>query len=162
MTDTQTPPAADAPKPKPKSARRWSRELALQGLYELYVGKQDPVAIRLRTEGEEDFRYCDKEFFRALWRGLSEDWEALIAIAQPHVDRAFEQISPVERGVILIGTWELKHRLDIPYRVVINESVELAKSFGGTDGHKWVNGVLDKVAPVLRADEVAAAPPRRR
>ena len=79
-----------------------------------------------------------------------------LAIAQPHVDRAFEQISPVERGVILIGTWELKHRLDIPYRVVINESVELAKSFGGTDGHKYVNGVLDKAAGDLRPVEVKA------
>lgn len=160
MTDTA--PAAEAPKPKPKSARRWSRELALQGLYEFYVGKHDPVSIRLRTEGEDDFKRCDKEFFRELWRGLSEDRESLIAIVQPHVDRAFEQISPIERGIILIGSWELKNRLDIPYRVVINESVELAKSFGGTDGHKWVNGVLDKVAPVLRAEEVAAAPPRRR
>lgn len=163
MTST-TPPVADAPvaaKPKPKSARRWAREFALQGLYEFYVAGHDPVSIRLRTEADEDFRRCDKEFFREMWRGLTEDWEPLIAIVQPHVDRPMEQVSPIERGVILIGAWELKHRVDIPYRVAINESVELAKSFGGTDGHKWVNGVLDKVAPTLRADEVAASPRRR-
>jgi N utilization substance protein B len=81
---------------------------------------------------------------------------------QTYVDRPFAQISPIERSIILIGAWELQSRLDIPYRVAINESVELAKSFGGTDGHKWVNGVLDKLAPILRADEVAAAPRKRR
>ena len=147
---------------KPKSARRWAREFALQGLYEFHVAKHDPVSIRLRAESDEDFKRCDKAFFREMWQGLTEDREALVVIAQPHVDRPFAQISPIERGIILIGTWELKSRLDIPYRVAINESVELAKSFGGTDGHKWVNGVLDKVAPILRADEVAAAKPARR
>lgn len=156
-----TPTALAAQKAKPKSSRRWSRELALQGLYEHYVGKQDPVSIRLRVESDDDFKRCDKDFFREMWRGLIEDWEALIALVQPHIDRPFAEVSPIERGNIIIGAWELKHRLDIPYRVVINESVELAKSFGGTDGHKWVNGVLDKLAPELRADEVAAAPARR-
>jgi transcription antitermination protein NusB len=149
-----------AHKIKPKSSRRWSREFVLQGLYEHYVGKQDPVSIRLRIEADEDFKRSDKEFFREMWRGLTEDWESLIALVQPHIDRPFAEVSPIERGNIIIGAWELKHRLDIPYRVVINESVELAKSFGGTDGHKWVNGVLDKLAPELRAAEVAAAPAR--
>ena len=157
----QAPPNATESKPKPKSARRWAREFALQGLYELYVASHDPVSIRLRAESDEDFKRCDKAFFREMWQGLSADADGLIAIAQPHVDRPFAQISPIERGIILIGTWELKSRLDIPYRVAINESVELAKSFGGTDGHKWVNGVLDKVAPILRADEVAAGPRSR-
>ncbi len=158
----QSPPQqAPHTKPKPKSARRWAREFALQGLYEFYVAEHDPVLIRLRAESDEDFKRCDKAFFREMWKGLTDDWEALVIIAQPHVDRPFAQISPIERGIILIGTWELNSRLDIPYRVAINESVELAKSFGGTDGHKWVNGVLDKVAPLLRADEVAAAPRSR-
>jgi transcription antitermination protein NusB len=156
MTTVETP----ATKPKPKSSRRRSREFALQGLYEYYVGKQDPVSIRLRIESDEDFKRCDKEFFREMWRGLTEDWESLIASVQPHVDRPFAEVSPIERGNIIIGAWELKHRLDIPYRVVINESVELAKAFGGTDGHKWVNGVLDKLALELRAEELAAAPAR--
>jgi transcription antitermination protein NusB len=150
--------AAAALKVKPKSARRFAREFALQGLYEFFVAGHDPVSIRLGAEKQDDFKRCDKEFFREMWRGLSEDWEALVAIVQPHVDRPFAQISPIERSVILIGAWELKHRIDIPYRVVINEALELAKSFGGTDGHKWVNGVLDKIAPLLRADEVAAGP----
>jgi transcription antitermination protein NusB len=143
------------PKTKPKSARRRSRELALQGLYEYYVAGHDPVSIRLRVEGEEDFKRADKDFFREMWRGLSEDWQPLIDLTQPHLDRKFDEVSPIERGIILIGAWELKHRLDVPYRVAINESVELAKLFGGTDGHKWVNGVLDKLAPLLRAEEMA-------
>ena len=164
MADSEQLQAQPAPqtKPKPKSARRWAREFALQGLYEFYVAEHDPVSIRLRAESDEDFKRCDKAFFREMWKGLTDDWEALVVIAQPHVDRPFAQISPIERGIILIGTWELKSRLDIPYRVAINESVELAKSFGGTDGHKWVNGVLDKVAPIFRADEVAAPKPARR
>jgi transcription antitermination protein NusB len=144
-----------APKAKPKSARRRSRELALQGLYEYYVAKHEPAMIRLRIEGEDDFKRADKDFFREMWRGVSEDWAALIELVQPHLDRKFEEVSPIERGIVVIGAWELKHRLDIPYRVAINESVELAKSFGGTDGHKWVNGVLDKLAPALRSAEIA-------
>ena len=163
MTAPETPSVAapDAPKAKPKSARRWAREFAVQGLYEFYVAGHDPVSIRLGAEKQDDFKRADKEFFREMWRGLSEDWEPLVALVQPHIDRPFAQVSPIERSVILIGAWELKNRLDIPYRVAINESVELAKSFGGTDGHKWVNGVLDKVAPLLRADEVAAGPRSR-
>ena len=163
MTALEVPivAAPPAPKAKPKSARRWAREFAVQGLYEFFVGGHDPVSIRLRTESDEDFKRADKEFFREMWRGLSEDWEPLVALVQPYIDRPFAQVSPIERSVILIGTWELKNRLDIPYRVAINESVELAKSFGGTDGHKWVNGVLDKIAPLLRADEAAAGPRSR-
>lgn len=156
-----TSAATAEPKAKPKSGRRWSREFALQGLYEIYVANHAPATIRLRIEGDDDFKHSDKDFFREMWRGLIEDSAALVALVEPHLDRKFEEVSPIERGNILIGAWELKHRLDVPYRVAINESVELAKSFGGTDGHRWVNGVLDKLAPMLRADEVAAAPPRR-
>lgn len=154
--------AAPAIKAKPKSARRWAREFALQAAYEFFVADHDPGTIRIRTEADENFKRADKEFFRELWAGLTESRASLEALVQPHVDRPFAQISPIERGVILIGAWELQKRLDIPYRVAINESVELAKSFGGTDGHKWVNGVLDKLAPTLRADEVAAGPRSRR
>jgi transcription antitermination protein NusB len=147
-------------KAKPKSGRRWAREFALQGLYELYVGKHEASAIRLRIEGDEDFKRADKDFFREMWRGLTEEFTNLVALVEPHLDRKIDEVSPIERANILIGAWELQHRLDVPYRVAINESVELAKSFGGTDGHKWVNGVLDKLAPSLRAAEVAANPPR--
>jgi transcription antitermination protein NusB len=141
---------------KPKSARRWAREFALQGLYSYYVGQQDPAMIRLHLEGEIEFKHVDKNFFREMWSGLTTDWATLIAQLQPHLDRAFDEVSPIERGIIIIGAWELQHRLDVPYRVVINEAVELAKTFGGTDGHKWVNGVLDRLVPSLREAEMKA------
>lgn len=155
MNELKEQKSAVETKAKPKSARRWSRELALQGLYEYCVAGHDPVTIRLRVEGEEEFKRADKTFFREMWRGLSDDWSVLIETVQPHLDRKFEEVSPIERSIVLIGAWELKFRLDIPYRVVINESVELAKNFGGTDGHKWVNGVLDKLAPLVRTDEIS-------
>ena len=85
---------------------------------------------------------------------------ALRATLAPLIDRTIAELSPIEHGVLLIGAFEMQNNLEIPYRVVINEAVELAKSFGGIDGHKYVNGVLDKLAPLLRADEVAAG--RRR
>jgi transcription antitermination protein NusB len=152
-----TPPESSSlPKPKPKSARRRAREFAVQGLYESFVAGHDASSVRLRIEGEEEFKRADKDFFRDMWRGVTEARESLMTLVQPFLDRKFDEVSPIERGIVLIGAWELQQRLDIPYRVAINESVELAKIFGGTDGHKWVNGVLDKLAPTVRADEIAA------
>lgn len=152
---TQTSARPAAPAIKPKSARRWAREFALQGLYERLVAGHEAGMIRLRAEAEADFKRVDKNFYREIWNGVNENGDALAALISPHLDRPIDQVSPIERGILIIGAWELQARLDIPYRVVINESVELAKSFGGTDGHKWVNGVLDKLAPTLRADEWA-------
>ena len=88
--------------------------------------------------------------------GCIESAAALDALILPLLDRKIEEISPIERSVMWIGVYEFKHCMDVPWRVVINECVELAKEFGGTDGHKYVNGVLNGLAPTLRADEVAA------
>ena len=93
-------------------------------------------------------------YFDELWAGVTAEEDALIESITPWLDRNASGLSPIERAILVIGTWELKHRLEIPYRVVINEAVELAKSYGGTDGHKFVNGVLDKVAAEVRADEI--------
>ena len=93
-------------------------------------------------------------YFDELWAGVTAEEDALIESITPWLDRNASALSPIERAILVIGTWELKHRLEIPYRVVINEAVELAKSYGGTDGHKFVNGVLDKVAAEVRADEI--------
>src|SRR6185437_1117150 len=89
--------------------------------------------------------------------GVTSQYPALLETLAPAVDRRMETLAPIERAVIVIGAWELSHRLDIPYRVVIDEAVEIAKSYGGTDGHKFVNGVLDKLAPRLRAGETRAS-----
>jgi transcription antitermination protein NusB len=146
----------------PKSARRRSRELALQGLYEWLVGGAGIEDIEAHMQEQEGFDKCDRVHFDALLHGCVREAADLDAVLARHVDRKIRELSPVEHGVLLIGTYELKHCLDIPYKVAINEAVELAKSFGGTDGHKYVNGVLDKACVDLRAAEVQAARAARR
>jgi N utilization substance protein B len=106
---------------------------------------------------QEAYAQCDQAHFDALLHGCIAEAAALDAVLARHVDRPTLQLSPVEHGVLLIGAYELQRCIDIPYKVAINEAVELAKSFGGTDGHKYVNGVLDKAALDLRGAEVAAA-----
>jgi N utilization substance protein B len=143
-----------------RSARRRARELALQGLYQWLVGGQDAAVIEghlVESEGsDEPGRKADLDHYRELLHGSIDGADELRREFAPYLDRAVEALSPIEHGILLIGTYEMKQRLEIPYRVVINEAVELAKSFGGTDGFKYVNGVLDKVAAQLRPAEVAA------
>ncbi|HSV69769.1 MAG TPA: transcription antitermination factor NusB [Methylibium sp.] len=158
MTETPVPAAAPraARKPAPKSARRRSREFALQGLYEWLVGGAEAATIEGHMREQEGFRQCDAAHFDALLHGCIAEASALDAVLARHVDRKTTELSPIEHGVLMIGAYELTHCVDIPYRVAINEAVELAKSFGGTDGHKYVNGVLDKAASDLRPAEVQA------
>ena len=106
---------------------------------------------------QDGFDKCDRVHLDALLNGSIEQASALDAVLARHVDRKTSLLSPVEHAVLMIGTYELMHCMDIPYRVAINEAVELAKSFGGTDGHKYVNGVLDKCATELRPNEPRAA-----
>jgi N utilization substance protein B len=138
------------------SPRHRAREFVLQGLYEGQLSGNSAEAIRARLAAETSFAKADRAYFDELWSGVNAEHAALIETIAGSIDRRVAQLSPVERAVLVIGTWELKHRIEIPYRVVINESIELAKSYGGTDGHKFVNGVLDKLAPALRATEVDA------
>ncbi|OYU73310.1 MAG: N utilization substance protein B [Burkholderiales bacterium PBB5] len=112
--------------------------------------------IEAHLQAEEGLDKCDRPHFDALLHGCIAEAAALDAVLARHVDRKTTALSPVEHAVLMIGTYELTHCIDIPYRVVINEAVELAKSFGGTDGHKYVNGVLDKAAGDLRPVEVKA------
>ncbi|MDP1692666.1 MAG: transcription antitermination factor NusB [Burkholderiaceae bacterium] len=139
-----------------KSQRRRSRELALQGLYEWLLSGGDVASIDAHIREHDGFDKCDSVHFDALLQGCIAEAAGLDAALARHVDRQTTALSPVEHGVLLIGVYELKHCLDIPYKVAINEAVELAKAFGGTDGHKYVNGVLDKAAGELRPAEVQA------
>jgi N utilization substance protein B len=139
-----------------KSARRRARELALQGLYEWQVGRGDVGAIDAHMREQEGFERCDSQHFDALLHGVAREAAALDAVLVRHADRKANEMSPVEHGVLLIGAYELAHCVDVPYKVAINEAVELAKTFGGTDGHKYVNGVLDKLAAGVRSVEVDA------
>ena len=145
-----------------RSTRRRAREFALQGLYEWLVAAADAPAIEAHMREHEGFAQCDSVHFDALLNGCIREAATLDAVLARHADRKTAALSPVEHGALLIGAWELAHCIEVPYKVAINEAVELAKSFGGTDGHKFVNGVLDKAAAELRPEEVAAAHHARR
>lgn len=139
-----------------KSARRRSRELATQGLYQWLLSGAPAGEIDAQLRGAQGFDKADQEHLDALLHGVIRDSDALSADLAPCLDRPIEQLSPVERAVLLVAAFEFKHHVDIPYRVVINEAVELAKTFGGSDGYKYVNGVLDKLALKLRPTESQA------
>src|SRR4029079_4037834 len=134
-----------------KTDRRRSRELALQGLYQWQLAGTAPAAIARPLAEDRGFEKVDAEYFGALLDGAVAGAAELERDLAPLMDRDFSRLSPVERGILLLAGYELEHRPEVPYRVVINEAVELAKSYGGTDGHKFVNGVLDKLAARLRA-----------
>ncbi len=175
MTETEQKPGADTAasaspgspakakkKASQKSTRRRSRELALQGLYEWLLSGEQASVIGAHVREHDGFERCDAAHFEMLLHGCITEAATLDAALARHVDRPTGQLSPIEHGVLMIGAFELTHCLDIPYRVVINEAVELAKSYGGTDGHKYVNGVIDKTAADLRPVEVDAARAARR
>ena len=141
----------------PKSARRKSREFALQGLYEWLLGRADAGVVDAHVREQDGFDKCDLAYFDLLLHGVIRESAAIDVHIAAHIDRKAELLSPVEHAALMIGTFELMRCIEVPYKVAINEAVELAKSFGGTDGHKYVNGVLDKTAAELRKTEVEAA-----
>ena len=158
MSDTSPDPVprAAAPRRAGRNPRRRSREFALQGLYQWLLSAADPGAIEAHLHDAPDFDKADREHFSGLLHGTIREADALRAAIAPHLDRPLAQVSPVEHVSLLLGAYEFAHHPEIPYRVVINEAVELAKTFGGTDGHRFVNGVLDRVAASLRPTEAAA------
>ena len=159
---TEAPPAPPAVKrAAPKSARRRSREFALQGLYQWLLSGESVTEVVEHIALLDGFAKCDRVHFDALINGGIEQAAALDAVLARHVDRKTSQLSPVEHAALMIGCFEFLNCPEVPYRVVINEAVELTKSFGGTDGHKYVNGVLDRCAAELRAVE-ATGPGQRR
>ena len=135
--------------------RRRAREFALQGLYQWLFTGATPAQVLKHLSELEHFESADRPFLKAELEGAIGDAPALQERLAPLADRKWDDVSPVERAILLIGAWELVHNPGIPYRVTINEAIELGKRFGGTDGHKYVNGVLDKLAASVRPDEVA-------
>jgi N utilization substance protein B len=133
------------------TARRAAREVALQALYAWQLAGGDAPGHASTLHGWER---CDRDFAEALIRGVIAGRETLEARITPHLDRSLASLSPVERMVLMIGAWELAERPETPFRVVLNEAIELGKSYGGTDGHKFVNGVLQKLAVDLRPEEI--------
>lgn len=145
-----------------KTPRRLAREVAMQGLYQWRMsGNSLPVIEDHLEQESEEWGRADKPLALVLLRGASSNADALEASIEAFVDRPLAEISPIERAILLLGAYELTHRIETPYRVVINEAIELAKAFGGTDGHRYINGVLDKFAPTVRAAEVEHAAKQR-
>jgi N utilization substance protein B len=141
---------------KNRTPRHRAREFALQGLYQWLLNNEDAGVIDAHIREAHGFDKADAEHFDTLLHGAIRDAAALRAGLSPLIDRPIDQLSPVEHAALLIGAFELQNHIEIPYKVVINEAVELTKSFGGIDGHKYVNGVLDKFAAKVRATEIEA------
>jgi len=135
-----------------KTARRQAREIALQALYAWQLSGEDPLAQARTLEG---FERTDARFVESLLSGVLGQAEALRALIAPHLSREFARLSPIERAILYIGAFELSSHPQTPFKVVLNEAVELGKSFGATDGYRFVNGVLEKIAAATRPDEVA-------
>jgi transcription antitermination protein NusB len=148
-------PAKKGPSAK-TLARREARTLAMQALYSWHIAGQALNEIEAQFRVDNDFAAVDGAYFHEILHGVARQKTEIDEAFTPLLDRPLDEIDPVELSILRLSTYELKNRIDIPYRVVINEGIELAKVFGATDGHKFVNGVLDKLAPRLRADEVRA------
>jgi transcription antitermination protein NusB len=140
----------------PRKSRRKAREFALQALYQWALSGNDAGEIEKQQREDKGFAQCDDQHFKVLFEGVIAKAAQLDELLQPHLDRPMSELSPVEHALLRLGGYEMQNCPDIPYRVVINEAVELTKTYGGTDGHKFVNGVLDKLAAKIRAVEVAA------
>ena len=170
MSEYNTPSQPKRPPPQPrkgvtstgarkaasKNHRSRAREFALQGLYQSIVGGNAATDIDPFTRDLAGFNKADAVHFDALLHGCIEQSTALDALITPLLDRPMAEISPIEHAVMWIGAYEMQHCMDVPWRVVLNECIELAKEFGGTDGHKYVNAVLNGLAPSLRSHEVEA------
>lgn len=144
-----------AGRPKP-SARRRARQLALQALYQWQMNQTPLVQIEAQYRTDNDFTKVDDEYFSAIIHGVPKQASHLDEAMAAVLDRPMDQLDPVELAALRIGCYELINRKDVPYRVVINEAIELVKRFGAQDSHRYINGILDKLAPRLRADEVKA------
>ena len=138
-----------------RTPRRRAREFALQGLYQWQLTGAPAAEIARNLSELEGYGAADEAFLKTALAGVIGEAKGLQAWLEPLADRKWAEVSPVEKAILLIGAWEIAHVPQVPYRVSINEAIELAKRFGGTDGHKYVNGILDRLATALRPDEVA-------
>ena len=143
-------------RPGARTRRHRARELALQGLYQWRLAGGTAEAIEAQLHESEQYDKADKEYLSALLHGVLTNMPELETHLQPYLDRPVRELSPVEISILLLSAHELASHPEMPYRAVINEAVELAKTYGGTDGHKYVNGVLDKLAGKLRTVEINA------
>ena len=149
-------PAGKPAKPNKIAMRQKARSLAVQALYSWQMAGQSLNEIEAQFRTDNDFSDVDGAYFHEILHGVPRLKAELDEAVQPCLDRPLEEVDPVELAILRLSAYELRNRVDVPYRVVINEGIELAKVYGATDGHKFVNGVLDKLAPRLRGAEVRA------
>ena len=150
------PKPADAGKPSKSAKRREARQMATQALYQWHMAGASLNEIEAQFRVDNDFKDVDGIYFHELLHGVATNKGEIDTALKPCLDLTIEELDPVELSILRLSTYELLKRIDVPYRVVINEGIELAKVYGSTDGHKFVNGVLDKLAPRLREAEVKA------
>ena len=136
------------------AARRKARSFALQAIYQWHMAGADLAQIEAEFRVDNDMSKVDLEYFHEILHGVPRELSALDKVVEPQLDRKADELTPVELSILRLATYEMVHRIDVPYKVVINEAVELAKSYGATDGHKYVNGVVDKIAQQVRTVEV--------
>jgi N utilization substance protein B len=139
------------------AARSRARRRALQAVYAWQISGNTMARVIDEFRHEQDMEVADLDYFEDLLRGVNEHCGELDAELKPYLDREVTQVDPIERAVLRLAAYELRHRLDVPYRVVINEAIEVAKRFGADQGHTYINGVLDKFAAQARQAEYAAA-----
>jgi N utilization substance protein B len=138
------------------ASRRKARHYAVQALYQWALSGNSVADIERQFLEDFDFKGVDRDYFRALLHGVPQHLAEIEASMEPFLDIPLEKLGPVERAVLRIGTWELRERPDVPWRVVIDEAIALTRKFGATEAHRFVNGVLDKVARTLRSAEIQA------
>jgi len=152
LPDTNSPTEKKAE--KYKSRRRVAREFVLQGIYQWRTAGGTTNFIEQQLRESEEFRHVDEKHFTHVLQGALQQVDELEKIIRPCLDRSLDELSPVEFAILLLSTFELIHHPEIPYRAILNEAIELARTYGGSDGHKYVNGVLDKLAAQLRSIEI--------
>lgn len=141
--------------PRPADRRR-ARALAMQALYNRHYSRSRISDIEAEFMVDNDMTKVDTAYFRDLLQGVHREQDELDRLIEPYLDRPLKEVDPIELAIVRIGAYELKSRIDVPYKVVINEGIEMAKKYGGTEGHRFVNSLLDKLSGRLRLAETRA------
>ena len=150
-------------KPKPQSRkkkinnRRKSRELVMKSIYRGLVNQIDITQIKKDIQDDPDFIRADQDLYEEILSGVFENIDSLKQEIESYIDRSYEELSPIELSIIYFSLYELKYSMSVPYKVVINEAVEIAKTYGGADGYKYINGILNQAAKVNRVNEIKRA-----
>ena len=150
-------------KPKPQSRkkkinnRRKSRELVMKSVYRGLVNQIDITQIKKDIQDDPDFIRADQDLYEEILSGVFKNFDSLKQEIESYIDRSYEELSPIELSIIYLSLYELKYSMSVPYKVVINEAVEIAKTYGGADGYKYINGILNQAAKANRVNEVKRA-----